>query len=406
MMKNRCPKAPKSSYRWFRNARYGMFIHYGLYSILGRREWVMLYERIPVEEYKKLAGKFNPEKLNLEDWVLLAKNSGMRYLCFTARHHEGFCLFDTVTTNFNSVKTVASRDFIREYTEACRKHGMGVGIYYSVADWTDPGFIAGPKKDPIAWRDFVNTVHMQLKELMTNYGRIDYLFYDGCPPPDTWGCGEINARIRSLQPHILISDRCGREEDVLSAEGHTISDPGRIWETCMSSNESWGYNYGDSYWKSAEQIVKVLMTCAHNGGNFLFNIGPRANGSVPAPSKRVLREVAEWLEDNGEAIYGTEPHPFGYAPMKLTTSRGNNAYIALQFYHGPETVVAGIGNKVKNISILTTGKSITFNQVGDRVFLIGLPKKRPDKLLTLLKFELDGKPQGIPDPRVDRARYE
>ena len=405
-MRNKMTKAPESSYRWFRNARYGMFIHYGLYSLLGRREWAMVYERIPVEEYKKLADRFNPERLDLEEWVLLAKNSGMRYLCLTARHHEGFCLFDTTTTKFNSVKTAAGRDFIREYTQACRKHKMRVGIYYSVADWTDPGFIAGPKEAPDAWKDFVQRAHTQLKELMANYGRIDYLFYDGCPPPETWDCEEINTRIRSLQPHILINDRCGQEEDILSAEGHTISDPGKMWETCMSSNESWGYNYGDNYWKTPKQVVKELMTCAHNGGNFLFNIGPRADGTVPASAKKILREVAGWLERNGEAVYGTDPHPFDYAPMKLTTSRGNIAYVALSFYHGPETVVGGVGNKVKNICILATGEEVKFKQVGERVFLAGLPKRRPDKLLTILKFKLDGKPKGIPDHRVNKARYE
>ncbi|MBI4024433.1 MAG: alpha-L-fucosidase, partial [Verrucomicrobia bacterium] len=243
-------KAPEKFIRWFREARYGMFIHFGLYSILGRHEWALCYERIPFEEYRKLARRFNPKHLDVRAWADLARKSGMRYACLTTRHHEGFALFDTQASDFNSVNSPARRDLVREYVEACRNTGLGVGLYYSVADWGDPGFLAGPRRDPKAWKRFVRIVHEQLRELMTRYGRVDYLFYDGCPPPKTWGCATINAEIRRLQPHILISSRCGLDEDVISAEGHTISDPGKLWESCLTTNSSWGYNYGDDDWKT------------------------------------------------------------------------------------------------------------------------------------------------------------
>jgi len=176
-------KAPETSRSWFREARFGLFIHYGLFSLLGRHEWALSYERIPFDEYRTLINRFNPERLDMREWVRLARDAGMRYLCLTTRHHEGFALFETAASAFSSVRSPAGRDLIREYVDACREVDMGVGLYYSVADWGDPGFVAGPQRDAEGWRRFVDVAHTQLRELMTNYGEIQYLFYDGCPPP-------------------------------------------------------------------------------------------------------------------------------------------------------------------------------------------------------------------------------
>jgi len=395
-----------SNKNWFRQARYGMFIHYGLYSLLGRHEWAMCYERIPFNDYRKLADRFNPEKLNMNYFAKLAWDSGMRYMCLTTRHHEGFALWDTRVSDFNSVKTHCGRDFVKEYVDACRKHGLHVGLYYSVADWGDEGFVAGPKKNPSGWRNFVSIAHQQLIELMTNYGKIEYLFYDGCPPPDTWGSREINSEIRRLQPGILISDRCGTEEDVKSAEQYTIGDPGKLWENCMTINQSWGYNYGDTNWKGPRDIIHTLMTCAHNGGNLLLNVGPRADGTIQKEAAAVLRKIGKWLKENGEAVYGTEPHPFSYADQKLSTSKENTVYIALHFYHGPETIIAGIGNKVKSVRLLSDGRNIAYRQEGNRVFCTGLPETPPDLFFSVLKMELDGKPKGVPNILLGRAKYD
>lgn len=389
----------------FRQWRYGMFIHYGLYALLGRREWAMCYERIPLGEYQELAEKFRPAAGCAEAWVRLAKESGMRYACLTARHHDGFALFDTAASGFNSVRAPARRDLVQEYVEACRKHGLGVGLYYSVADWGDAGFSAGPAKNPGGWQRFVQIVHAQLRELMSRYGRIHYLFYDGCPPPATWGCAEINAEIRRLQPGILISDRCGLQEDVQSAENFTINDPGKVWECCLTMNESWGFNSGDLDWKTPRQVVKVLMTCAHNGGNLLLNIGPQADGSVPQPSLDILQAVRAWLERNQAAVFGTTPHPFNYADQKLSTARDNKAYVALNWYYGPDTVVGGIGNRVVAARTLADGRPIAFRQTDARLRLCGLPLNSPDPLFCVVEIELAGQPQGIPYPPMVAARY-
>lgn len=401
---DQAPKAPEKSLRWFREARYGMFIHFGLYSSMGRGEWALCIDRIPFEEYRKLALRFNPRNLRIADWVGLAQKNGMRYMCLTTRHHEGFALFDTKASDFNSVNSPAKRDLVREYVDACRKARMGVGLYYSVADWGDPSFVAGPREDPKGWKRFVRVVHEQLRELMSNYGKVDYLFYDGCPSDASfWGGAEINAEIRRLQPDILISDRCGLNEDVQSAEGHIIGDPGKSWETCMTHNNSWGWNANDSAWKTTREIIIQLMTCAHNGGNYLLNVGPDGSGCIPAKSVRMLNQVGKWLERNGEAIYGTDPHPFNYADLKLSTARGTTAYIPFVLYYGPQTMVAGVGNRVKKVRILTTGRSVRFKQQGNRVFLTGLPVANPDPFLTVLAFELDGKPRGVPNPLLDNA---
>jgi len=380
----------------FKNNRIGMFIHYGLYSLLNRREWAMYYERIPVDEYRKLADQFTPDSLDINEWVKLAKETGMKYICLTTRHHDGFSLFDTSVSDFNSVKTAAKRDLVREFVDACRAHQIRPALYYSVADWSDSGYTNGPEKDPQGWDRFVKTAHIQLKELMTNYGPIDYLFYDGCPKPEDWGAVEINAELRKLQPELLISDRCQLDEDIASSENR-LEGHDKPWECCMTTNESWGCNYGDIHRKSIYDLVKGLAICMHLGGNFLLNMGPFADGSVPSEDRKLYEELGQWVERNKEAVYGTFPNPFNFCDRKLSCYRDNIAYTALHFYHGPESVVAGVGNKVKKVRLLCENREIEFKQIGDRVMLTGLPKERPD-IIPVVALELDGAPQGLQNP--------
>jgi alpha-L-fucosidase len=390
-------KAPQNAIERFRNNRFGMFIHYGLYSVLDRREWAMYYERIPVEEYRELANSFNPENLDVNDWVKLAKKTGMKYICLTTRHHDGFSLFDTSASDYNSVKTAAKRDFVREFVDACRDHGIRPTLYYSVADWSDQGYTDGAEKNPEGWKLFVKKTHIQLKELMSNYGPIDYLFYDGCPSPESWGAAEINAELRKLQPELLISDRCSLDEDVASSEQHCRAHD-KPWECCMTTNESWGCNSADTHRKDAYELAGKLSVCMHNGGNFMLNIGPEADGSVHPDDLSLFEELGGWVERNKEAVYGTEANPFNYCDQKLSCYRDNIAYTSLIFYHGPKTVIAGVGNQVKKIRVLATNEEISFKQVDNRVFLTGLPEKSPDDIRTVLALELDGHPQGVENP--------
>lgn len=397
-------KALDDSRRWFREARYGMLIHFGLYSTMGRGECAMCFERIPLEEYRRLTRAFNPARFNLNDWVSLAKRNGMRYMCLTARHCDGFALFDTAVSDFNSVRMIG-RDFIREYVAACRKAKMGVGIYYNLADYGDPGFRAGPDKDPRGWKRFVGVAHAQIVELMTNYGAIDYLFYDGCPFPATWGARNLNRTIRRLQPGMLINDRCHLDMDVHSAESHPlVRDPGRLWELCMTVNDSWGYDRADRNWKTARQLVTALLSCAHNGGNLLLDVGPNGDGGIQPQVVRRLGEVGVWLQRNAEAVYGAEPHPFNCADQRLSTFRGHTAYVPLIQYHGPDTVVAGIASRVESVRVCATGESVKHRQDGLRLFLTGLPRQSPDPLCAVLAVELDGEPRGGPHPLLNNPK--
>ena len=344
-------KAPSAAVKRYQDNRFGMFIHYGLYSLVSHHEWAMYIERIPVPEYRKLADRFKPKAGAAEEWVKLAKKTGMKYLCLTTRHHDGFCLFDTKFTDFNSVKSAAGRDLVREFVDACRAHGMRPTLYYSVADWSDSGHASGAEKDPEGWKRFVGIVHGQLKELMTNYGPIDYIFYDGCPPPETWRAAEINQEMRRLQPDLLISDRCRLDEDVASCENHLAAHD-KPWECCMTVNSSWGCNSGDPFRKDPITLIHALATCMHNGGNFLLNMGPLADGTPQPGDVKILNKLGGWVRRNAEAVYGTTRAPFNYCDYKLSCARGDTVYIAFHFYHGPDTVVAGIGNRVKSIRLL------------------------------------------------------
>ncbi|MEI8248359.1 MAG: alpha-L-fucosidase [Lentisphaerota bacterium] len=398
-------KAPVDAAERFGEWRYGMFIHYGLYSIIGRGEWVMCRERIPFEEYSKLADKFKPSANCAQEWIALAKRSGMKYACLTARHHDGFCLFDTASTDYNSVKTATGRDIVREYVAACLESGLGVGIYYSVGSWEDPGFIAGPTAAK-QWAEFVARDHAQLKELMSNYGKIDYLFYDGCPPPETWDAAGINAEIRKLQPDILISERCGTNEDVASSENHSGGHPGKLWESCYTLNDSWGYNRFDNNLKTSEEVIVLLTSLAHNGGNLLLNVGPMPDGAIQAEAVFVMEKAGEWLNLNGDAVYGTNPHPFDYIDQEISTAKRNYIYIVLQSDFGPERKICGIGNKVSSIKLLNSGQEISFQQQHDKIFIEGLEYKKTAELPRVLCLDIEGEPQGIPNPlwKPDRFR--
>jgi alpha-L-fucosidase len=389
-------KAPAHALERFKTNRFGMFIHYGLYSLLNRREWAMYYERISVAEYRLLADCFQPRSGVADDWIRLAKKSGMKYACLTTRHHDGFCLFDTAFTEFNSVKAAAGRDLVREFVDACRTHDIRPALYYSVADWSDAGYTSGPVKDPAGWARFVEIVHGQLKELMSNYGPIDYLFYDGCPAPDSWRGAEVNEQLRKLQPELLISDRCQLDEDVASSEGHVRAHK-KAWECCMTTNSSWGCNFGDPYRKTAVSIVSGIATCMHDGGNFLLNLGPLGDGSPHPEDLPLYEKVGGWVNRNMEAVYGTTPAPFQKHDYKLSCARGNTVYIVFHFYHGPQTTVCGIGNRVLRLRLLSPAQDIEFKQEGDKIYLTGLPEEWCD-IMPVIAMELDSPPRGVPNP--------
>ncbi len=309
--------------KWWRDAKFGMFIHWGLYSIEGKGEWAMFNNKIPAEEYAKLADKFNPQHFDANIWAAVARNAGMKYMVLTARHHDGFALWNSPSAylHFNSFETAAHRDFVKEYTAACRKAGLAVGIYYSPMDWRFPGYFKPLELAENAER-MKKQGYGQVEELMKNYGKIDILWYDGgwlahkgkdADAAWFWEPVKLNRMVRNYQPGVVISPRSGWEGDFQCNEGGgkihgpIIDTP---WEKCLNLNQSsWGYNPVQNL-MTLKEIIVMLVNTVDRGGNMLLNVGPDADGIIPDTHITRLKEVGDWLQKYGESIYGTQPGPF------------------------------------------------------------------------------------------------
>lgn len=387
--------------RWFRAARYGMFIHWGLYAQLGRHEWVMNRERIPREEYEKLAATWKPRPGAPREWAKLAKEAGMRYMVMTSKHHEGFCLWDSKLTGYNAVKCGPGRDLVAEYVEAARAEGLRVGLYYSLMDWHHPDG-ARCKKDESARRRFVDYTHGLVKELMSNYGKIDILWYDVRWPlePEEWESEKMNAMVRGLQPDILINNRSGIPEDFGTPEQRIVPEEGgRAWEACMTFNEqSWGYTPIDKRYKTAWDIINMLRQVANGGGNLLLNIGPTPEGDVPGPCVTALKEAGAWLSEYGESIYdASDPNKSERLVTGAFTYKGNTAYFHCLRWPGTELAIGGLVPKVLEARIMN-GPKVNFTQVLDRLVIHGLPEEAPNPIDTVFELKCDGKPWQILGP--------
>jgi alpha-L-fucosidase len=380
--------------KWWHEAKFGMFIHWGLYSVLGRHEWVMEMEGIPVAEYEPLAKQFKPKPNAAGEWARLAKRAGMKYMVMTTKHHEGFCLFNTKTTDFCAPRQAAGRDLVREYVEAARAEGLRVGFYYSLMDWHHPDG-ARCADDEASRKRFVDYIHTHIRELMTNYGKIDILWYDVSWPLDAqgWEAEKMNRMVFDLQPHIIVNNRNKLPGDFSTPEQRIeAAEAGKAWEACMTMNDSWGYHKADDAWKTPKQIIRNLITCAHDSGNYLLNIGPKPDGSIPEESIRILTTVGQWMDKNGQSIYGAERCQPRRCRFGSFSRRGNTLYLHVHFWPGKTIAVAGLMTKVKRATLLATGQTLEFQQDAYRVQFTGLPEKAPDDPITTLVIECDGEP--------------
>jgi len=388
--------------KWWQEARFGMFIHWGLYSQLGRHEWVMNRERIPIEEYEKLADTWKPKERPAREWARLAKQAGMKYMVMTTKHHEGFCLWDTKQTDYNAVQRGPQRDLVREYVEACREFGLRIGFYYSLMDWHHPdGALCA--KDEAARQRFIAFTDGCVRELCSNYGKIDILWYDVAWPlssPELWESERRNKMVRQLQPDILINNRSQLPEDFGTPEEHvTPEGKGRAWEACMTFNGSWGYMPSAIDWRSIREVIGMLRTATAGQGNLLLNVGPAPDGSIPPEAYERLEPLGKWLEIYGEPIYGQVDRAEGleWMPCGQFTRKGNTLYYWVFRWPGNELVIGGLLTKVLRISRLDTGEAVPFTQTENRLVMTGLPEKSPDPIagVTILKIECESQPRQV-----------
>ncbi len=420
---------------WFRNARLGMFVHWGCYSVLGRGEQIMWRDQMPLDEYMPLTEQFKPASDWASKLARKAREMGAQYIALTTRHHDGYCLFDTCTHDFTAPKTGPGRDLVAEFVEAVRAEGLRVGFYYSVHTWRWRGFWA-PEKYPEQMDQIVEEMHTQVEELMTNYGKIDILWYDvaavpGGRVPGSFGKEEkpvsedpaefyqsakLNARVRELQPDILINNRSGLPEDFGTPEQKIKPDEGagRMWEACMTLNypPGWGHLRHSMANKTVGEVLFNLVSAVRLGGNFLFNVGPDENGYLDERDAQTVKGLGEWMSKHGEAIYGTRPEGIyrdaNQGPCYhygMFTCKGATAYMTLFYYPEEYVIISRVGPGIKSATLLTTGDELTVEPLRNHRWCIsGLPQTPPDPVAPVLKIEFESAPYQLsfdPDGWLD-----
>jgi len=420
--------------KWWEDARFGLFIHWGLYSVpagewkgdTSHAEWIRTTAQIPIHEYEQFVQQFDPEKFNAEEWVKLAKAAGMKYIVITSKHHDGFCMFDTKQTDFDIMSTPFHRDVMKELAAACKKEGIQLCFYHSIMDWHHPDYL--PRRDwekdrPATGANFDNYVSYmknELKELLTNYGKIGVLWFDG-QWENTWTHErgrDLYEYVRSLQPSILINNRVdvgrvdmgqtksgfagdfGTPEQEIPATGI----PGADWESCMTMNNNWGYNSHDNHWKSSEDLVRKLIDIASKGGNFLLNIGPTSEGMFPGPAIERLKDIGSWMSVNHESIYNTKASPFkslswGRCTQK-SISGGTRLY--LHIFDWPangKVIIPNLGSQVINCYELADKKKLKAVKTGSdyAIDISGIEQK---KYATVIVMDIKGKPVIYDAPEI------
>ncbi|WP_051585792.1 alpha-L-fucosidase [Caldanaerobius polysaccharolyticus] len=411
---------------WFMHDRFGMFIHWGLYAIPARGEWVRSHERLSIEDYHPFFQEFNPVNYDPRKWARVAKEAGMKYAVLTTKHHDGFCLFDSQLTDYKATNTPAGRDLVREYVEAFREEGLRVGFYYSLLDWHHEDYPAygdrhHPMRDNQLYRDkkqdfsrYVEYVHGQVKELLTNYGKIDIMWFDFSYDDkigEAWKATELVKMVRSLQPDIIIDNRLGGNirsvnpevyagdfaspEQIIPPEG-ILDEAGNPipWEACITMNNHWGYCAADKDFKTPKQIIRALVECVSKGGNLLLNVGPDAKGEIPEESLNILSEIGKWMKKNGESIYGCGRAELPKPEWGRYTKKGNKLYAHI-FDRGIGPInLRGLKGKVKRARLLCDGSEVDISEpwnatdYKDDAFLNLAVSGLPDDIDTVVELEL------------------
>jgi len=413
--------------KWWREARFGMFIHWGLYSVpagtyQGKRiggigEWIMNDGEIPVAEYAAYAKQFNPVKFNADAWVSLAKNAGMKYIVITSKHHDGFAMFHSKASPYNIVDAAPfKRDPLKELAAACKKQDIKLGFYYSQAqDWHHPGGFAYPtggrkeghwdKAQDGDFHKYLREIAIpQVREILTNYGDVAVLWWD---TPAGMSRQEVHelAGLLKLQPRIISNNRLGNgvdgdtetPEQFIPATGY----PGRDWETCMTINDTWGYKSYDNDWKPAATLIRNLIDIASKGGNYLLNVGPTSEGLIPQPSVERLQAVGAWLKVHGESIYGSSAGPFKRGlPWGRATQKAGKIYLHVFDWPKDGKLVVPLANKPGKAALLAAAGRALQVTSGENGLTIAVPAEAPDKIASVIVLQLDEPAQ----PLVHRVR--
>ena len=402
--------------KWWREARFGMFIHWGVYSVPagtyhdkqvnGIGEWIMFNGKIPVAEYRAFAKEFNPVKYNADEWVKTAKEAGMKYIVITSKHHDGFALFDSKASDWNVVKASPyAKDLLKPLAAACARQGLKLGFYYSQAqDWNNPGGgVCGQHWDPAqngSMDDYLDKVAVpQVREILSNYGPLGVLWWDT-------PCGMNQERadkligLLKLQPGLIHNNRLGHyrgdtetPEQFVPATGY----PGRDWETCMTMNDTWVYKSYDQNWKPVDTLIRNLVDIASKGGNYLLNVGPTSEGLMPPPSVERLQAVGRWMKINGDAIYATTASPFKRLSWgRCTTKLGaDTSTLYLHVFDWPadgKLYVPGLRNEVVAASLLADKSAKLEVSKTDGGWTLTLPTEAPDKICSVIACQIKGAP--------------
>ena len=425
---------------WFTRDRFGMFIHWGLYALPARHEWVKTRERMTDADYDRYFRRFDPDLFDPRDWARQAKAAGMRYAVLTAKHHDGFCLFDSQYTDYKATNTPAGRDLVREFTDAFRAEGLRVGLYYSLLDWHHPDFtidVHHPRRDDPDARAqnegrsmarYCEYVRNQVRELLTGYGKIDVLWFDFSYPEqcgtgdkawmkgkgaEDWEAEKLIALARSLQPRILIDNRTGIEQDIWTPEQYQLGDWLRhpetgerlVWEACQTFSGSWGYYRDETSWKSPGQLIRMLVNTVSAGGNLLMNVGPTARGCFDRRACKALTVFADWMKYNSRSIYGctmAEPDLLAACPRdcRMTQSQdGTRLYLHLFAYPFAHLELRGLAGRVEYAQFLADGSELRFTEgrvdhfslgaaEGEDLLVIELPVQKPDGEVPVIELFL------------------
>ena len=413
---------------WWRDARFGMFIHWGAYAVAagtykgeripGIGEWIMSRAHVPIPDYEEFVHRFNPVRFDPDEWVGIAKDAGMKYIVITSKHHDGFAIFDSKVSRYDVVDaTPYKRDALKALAQAAHRAGMRFGIYYSIMDWHHPDAQGpnAPEYNSRTWSNpnfgrYVDTyMKPQLKELLTQYPEIDVLWFDGEWIAD-WNDErgrDLYAFVRALRPGLIVNNRVGHTRQGLSGLNQAgqigLGDfgtpeqqvppeglPGVDWETCMTMNDTWGYKSYDDDWKDTRTLLRTLIDVASKGGNFLLNVGPTSEGVIPGPIVSRLHEMGDWMKANGESIYGTTVSPYGRPPWgRYTAKRGKLYAHVFDWPKDGRLALTGVAARPLSASLLADGTPLTIERA-DSGFAIQLPRVPPSTIASVVELQVGG----------------